>query len=201
MSSCEQSSLRLELQGRTSSFKPHSLSSWPESAFVSRGFCVFGPVVMKTLHKELADLAVPWSSNAGRDLCCRTISPSRQFSGTASDAGAVVPSLMSWGPSWHGEPRPPGSAQGCCPCMGPAGRKSSEEAVGLSAASDLRKHGLGAGEKDLQLFKWWKRQEEKGTRAGVQPGAAGDGVGTEISRDELPACRPPLLCRSLTYPP
>ena len=62
VSSCKQSSLRLELQGRTSSFKPHSLSSWPESAFVSRGFCVFGPVVMKTLHKELADLAVPWSS-------------------------------------------------------------------------------------------------------------------------------------------
>lgn len=59
MSSCKQSSLCLELQGQTSSFKPHSLSSWMESAFVSRGFCVFRPVVMKTLHKELADLAVP----------------------------------------------------------------------------------------------------------------------------------------------
>lgn len=84
--------------------------------------------------------------------------------------------------------------------MGPAGRKSSEEAGGLSAASDLRKHGLGAGEKDLQPFKWQKRQEENGPGAGIQPGAAGDGVRTEISRDELPACPPLLLCMSLTYP-
>lgn len=59
VSSCKQSSLCLELQGQTSSFKPHSLSSWPESAFVSRGFCVFRPVVMKTLHKKRADLVVP----------------------------------------------------------------------------------------------------------------------------------------------
>lgn len=43
--------------------------------------------------------------------------------------------------------------------MCPAGRKSSEEAVGLSAASDLHNRGLGAGEKDLQPFKWQKGEK------------------------------------------
>jgi len=59
--------------------------------------------------------------------------------------------------------------------MGPAGRKTSEEAAGLSAASDFRKHGLGAGEGPATFpVKGQKRQEENGP-----------GLGSSLQQQEM----------------